>query len=102
MTEPRIEEILAELRALGDPKILAVNERHGDNHAVNLTKLRAVAKRLGVDHDLSRELWATGVTEAKLLATLVCRPRLFTADELDAMLRSAGRRRRTNGSSATS
>lgn len=85
----RVEELLDELASLDDPKIRAVNERHGDDHGVNLTKLRAVAKRLKTDHDLARELWATGDTAARLLGLLIVRPKLFGRDELDAMLRES-------------
>ncbi|MEN0139719.1 MAG: DNA alkylation repair protein [Rhodococcus sp. (in: high G+C Gram-positive bacteria)] len=80
---------MAELAALEDPKIRAVNERHGDDHGVNLTKLRAVAKSLKTQHDLAGELWATGDTAARLVAILICRPKAYTASELDAMLRDA-------------
>mgnify|MGYP000688699621 CR=1 FL=1 len=74
MAESTVPEILEELRSLREPKILEVNSRHGDDHAVNLTKLRAVAKRFGMDTALARELWATDVTEARLLATLIGQP----------------------------
>jgi len=84
-----VAEVRAELGALEDPKVRAVNERHGDDHGVNLTKLRAVAKRLKTSHDLARELWATGDTAARLLALPICRPKAFDRDELDGMLRGA-------------
>ncbi len=58
-TDSTVVEVMAELAALEDPKIRAVNERHGDDHGVNLTKLRAVAKRLKTQQDLARELWQT-------------------------------------------
>ncbi|MBO4139394.1 DNA alkylation repair protein [Micromonospora tulbaghiae] len=80
---------MAELAALDDPKIRAVNERHGDDHGVNLGKLRAIAKRLKTQQDLARELWATGDSAARLLALLICRPKAYGRDELDAMLREA-------------
>ncbi len=80
-------EILAELAALEDPKIREVNEKHGDDHGVNLTKLRAVAKRLKTQQDLARDLWKTGEPAARLLALLICRPKAFERDELDSMLR---------------
>lgn len=89
--QPTVEAILAELATLEDPKILAVNERHGDDHAVNLSHLRAVAKRLKTQQDLARELWATGDTAARLVAILICRPKAFSSDELDGMLRDARR-----------
>jgi 3-methyladenine DNA glycosylase AlkD len=85
----QLAEVMAELAALEDPQIRAVNERHGDDHGINLGKLRAVAKRLKVQHDLARQLWASGDTAARLLALLICRPKLFGRDELDVMLREA-------------
>jgi 3-methyladenine DNA glycosylase AlkD len=88
-TGTTVAEVLAELAALEDPRIREVNARHGDDHGVNLTKLRAVATRLKTQQDLARELWATGDTAARLLALLVCRPKAFGRDELDAMLREA-------------
>lgn len=90
---PTVTELVAELSALADPRILEVNERHGDDHAVNLTKLRAVAKRVKKNHPLAVELWDTGDSAARLLALLVCRPREFSAAELDAMLRQARTRK---------
>ncbi|MFI2410972.1 DNA alkylation repair protein [Streptomyces sp. NPDC018947] len=82
-------DVMAELAALEDPKARAVNERHGDDHGVNLGKLRALAKRLKTQHELARRLWDTGDTAARLLALLVCRPKAFGRDELDAMVREA-------------
>lgn len=84
----RVDEVVDELAALEDPKARAVNERHGDPHGVNLTKLRAVAKSLGTDRELAGELWESGDVAAQLVALLISRPKQYTADELDAMLRS--------------
>ncbi|MBD0842890.1 DNA alkylation repair protein [Streptomyces sp. TRM68416] len=78
---------MAELAALEDPKARAVNERHGDDHGVNLGRLRALAKRLKTQHDLARRLWETDDTAARLLALLICRPKAFERAELDAMVR---------------
>ncbi|MFF1562058.1 DNA alkylation repair protein [Streptomyces sp. NPDC058293] len=80
---------MAELAGLEDPKARAVNERHGDDHGVNLSKLRALAKRLKTQQDLARGLWETDDTAARLLALLICRPKAFERDELDAMVREA-------------
>ncbi|WP_374700892.1 DNA alkylation repair protein [Rhodococcus globerulus] len=82
-------EVMTELAALEDPKVRAVNEKHGDNHGVNLTKLRAIAKRLKTQQELAQQLWKTDDTAARLLAILICRPKAFDRDELDAMLREA-------------
>lgn len=89
MAETTLADLMAELAALDDPKMRAVNEKHGDDHGVNLGQLRAIAKRLKTQQDLARELWATGDSAARLLALLICRPKAFTRDELDTMLRGA-------------
>ena len=81
------KDVMRELAALEDPKMREANERRGDDHGVNLTHLRALAKRLKTQHDLARQLWAADDTAGRLLATLVCRPKAFSAAELDAMIR---------------
>lgn len=90
MTEATVAQVMAELAALEDPRAREVNERHGDDHGVNLGKLRALAKRLKTQQELAHKLWDTGDTAARLLAILVCRPKAFERDELDVMLRQAG------------
>ena len=89
MTGTTVAEVMTQLAALGDPKVRAVNERHGDDHGVNLGKLRALAKQLKTQQDLALQLWRTDDTAARLLALLICRPRAFDRDRLDAMLREA-------------
>ena len=91
MTETTVAEVMAELAALEDPKAREVNEKHGDDHGVNLGKLRALAKRVKTQQELACRLWETGDTAARLLAILICRPKAFQRDELDAMLRQARR-----------
>lgn len=81
--------VMAELAGLEDPKTRAVNERHGDDHGVNLGTLRALAKRLKTQQELALGLWQTDDSAARLLAILICRPKAFDRDELDAMLRGA-------------
>jgi 3-methyladenine DNA glycosylase AlkD len=88
-TGTTVAEVMAELAALDDPRAREVNARHGDDHGVNLSKLRAVAKRLKTQQELARALWETGDTAARLLAMLICRPKAFERDELDAMVRRA-------------
>ena len=87
--DTRVETVLAELAALEDPRMREVNARHGDDHGVNLTKLRGVAKALKTDQDLALELWDTDDTAARLVAILISRPKSFTSAELDRMLREA-------------
>jgi 3-methyladenine DNA glycosylase AlkD len=89
VTGATVDEVMAELATLEDARAREVNEKRGDDHGVNLSKLRAVAKRLKTQQDLARQLWETDDTAARLLALLICRPKVFTRGELDAMLREA-------------
>ncbi|SEM25662.1 3-methyladenine DNA glycosylase AlkD [Rhodococcus maanshanensis] len=89
MTDATVAEVMAELAALEDPKARKVNEKHGDDHGVNLGELRAIAKRLKTQQELARLLWATDDSAARLLAILICRPKAFGRDEVDVMVREA-------------
>lgn len=85
----QLTEVLDRLGAMEDERVRAVNVRHGDDHGVNLTKLRGVAKELKKQPELARELWTTGDSAARLLAILISRPKDFTAAEYDVMIREA-------------
>ncbi|MFE4545002.1 DNA alkylation repair protein [Arthrobacter sp. NPDC056727] len=89
VTEATIDAVMAELGTLEDPKMREANRKRGDDHGVNLSALRAVARRLKTQHSLAVDLWATDDTAARLLAVLICRPKAFGRQELDAMLRQA-------------
>lgn len=82
-----VEEVLAELAALEDPRMREVNQRHGNDIGVNLSKLRAIAKRLKTQHDFAQELWATGDSQARLVAILISSPKKYTVEQLETMLR---------------
>ncbi len=97
-----VDGVLAELALLEDPRIRAVNERHGDDHGVNLTQLRAVAKSLRTDHELAGRLWETGDTAARLVAILISRPKRTPPPSWTRCCAPPASRRCTTGSSATS
>lgn len=88
-----VPEVLSQLRDLEDPRMRAVNERHGDDHGVNLTKLRAVAKSIKANQPLALELWDTDDTAARLVAILISKPKEFSQQQLDTMLREARARK---------
>jgi hypothetical protein len=50
-TSTTIKQVMRALAALQDPKMREANERRGDDHGVNLTYLRVLAKLVGwVEH----------------------------------------------------
>ncbi len=42
---PTLNDVLRELDALEDPRVREVNERRGDDHGVNLTRVRELVHR---------------------------------------------------------
>ena len=86
-----VDEILAQLESLGDDARRKHNTKAGapeDQFGVKLGDIRALAKKLKTGHELALKLWDTGNVEAQLLATLIIKPRLLSADELDKLTRS--------------
>lgn len=73
---------------MGDPSRLDGMARYGirTDHAVGVTvtELRHLARGLRPDHELAAALWASGVHEARILASLVDDPALVTHAQMDA------------------
>ena len=80
-------EVLAELRAMSDPSNVAGQERFGidvsNSLGISMTRLRALARRIGRDHRLAEELWSCGIREARVLATLVDDPHQVQEDQME-------------------
>jgi 3-methyladenine DNA glycosylase AlkD len=80
-------EILARLRALANPDNVAGMARFGINPentlGISMPVLRALAREAGRDHELARQLWASGLHEARILAALVDAPRWVTAAQME-------------------
>ena len=51
---------------------------------VSLPNLRKVAKGIKKDHQMALELWATGIHECRVLASLVDDPKLVTPEQMDS------------------
>ena len=51
---------------------------------VSVTQLRRFARDLGHDHELAAALWASGVHEARLLASLVDEPAMVSEAQMEA------------------
>ncbi len=84
-----LDEAMAALEARGHPQTRATYLRHGAREplfGVRFGDLRPLARRIGRDHDLARGLWATGNSDARLLACLVAEPARTGEEELDAWL----------------
>ncbi|MGH7163143.1 MAG: DNA alkylation repair protein [Planctomycetota bacterium] len=86
-------DVMAKLEKLGKESTRRTWLRHGvreQTFGVAYADLYALQKRVGVDHPLARELWGSGVHDARILATLVADPQACTAKDLDAWVGAAG------------
>lgn len=82
-----LEAILDEMRSLGNPNASREMARFGI-HATNVIglsvpQIRAIARRVGSDQELAGQLWATGIHDARILASLVGDPRKITRTTMD-------------------
>jgi 3-methyladenine DNA glycosylase AlkD len=89
----RLAEAMAALEALGDAKVRAQKARQGGSgpqFGVPTGEIRKLAKSFKVGgHGLGVELWRTGNLDARLLATLLLKPKELSASDLDRMVREA-------------
>ena len=85
------KEILAQLKSWGDPEAVKGMARYGINsssaYGVSIPKLRSLAKQLGKDHELAQKLWASGIHEARILASMIDAPDLVTEAQMDGWVR---------------
>lgn len=91
-----LEQALDQLKSLGNeatrkqnakwaygriqPDATQFGVKHGD--------IRAVAKAIGHDHELALLLWDTRNVDAQLLACLLIKPEMLSAEDVDRLVRS--------------
>jgi len=82
------EEILVQLNSLANPENVAGMARYSINPqgalGISMPTLRQIAKQAGRDHSLAEQLWASGLHEARILASLVDDPRLVTEQQIES------------------
>ncbi len=84
--------VLRELRALANLKVRAQMEYfsvHVEKAlGISAPQLHRLAKRIGKNHKLADQLWATGIHEAKGLAALIGEPGKVTEAQMERWARS--------------
>lgn len=83
-------EAMSALEAAGSEQTRKTYGRHGITgpmFGVSFATLKALRKRIGVDHELAAALWDTGNYDARNLAAKIADPARMTADELDRWAR---------------
>jgi 3-methyladenine DNA glycosylase AlkD len=83
--------VLQELKALANPRVRAKMAYFGVDvpkaHGISAPVLHSLAKRIGKNHRLAQELWASGIHEARILAALIGESEKVTAAEMERWAR---------------
>jgi 3-methyladenine DNA glycosylase AlkD len=84
-----LKAVLAELKRAGSPVFKAdMAKRYGivtkaEVYGSTVATLRAMAKRIGYNRTLPEQLWATGIHDARMLATMVDDPADVTPAQME-------------------
>jgi len=85
------EEILKRLNSLANPENVAGMTRFGINPkgtlGISLYTLRPMAREICKDHKLARQLWKSGIHEARILAGMVDEPEKVTEKQMESWVR---------------
>jgi 3-methyladenine DNA glycosylase AlkD len=88
-----VDDVVARLRTMGDPRNVEGMARFGINitshtgFGVPLPDLRKLAKEIGRDHALALALWDTGIHDARHIAAMIADPANTTKREMDRWVR---------------
>lgn len=81
------DQIIARLQSLANPANVAGMARYGINPdstlGVSIPTLRAMAREIGKDHQLAEELWASGIHEARILASIIDDAAQVTEEQME-------------------
>jgi 3-methyladenine DNA glycosylase AlkD len=81
------KEILDKLKSLSNPENVVGMARYGINpentYGVSIPTIRAMVKEIGRNHDLALQLWNSGIHEARILASLVDKPKEVTEEQME-------------------
>lgn len=83
----RLNDVIAELKSMGDPESAAGMARYGIKSdralGVSIPKLQGLARKIGTDRKLAGQLWSSAIHEARILACMIEDPQLLTEAQLE-------------------
>ena len=84
-------DTLEKLKTLANPKAVEGMARYGINPentlGISIPNLRGIAKEIGRNHDLAQQLWASGIHEARILASMIDDPEMTTEEQMDSWVK---------------
>jgi 3-methyladenine DNA glycosylase AlkD len=82
-----VDDVLEELKAKAEPENVKGMARYGmtahGRLGVSVPDMRKIAKEVGKDHQLSLELWQTGIPEAQIVAAMLADPQELTETQME-------------------
>ena len=87
-----VQQIMTELEKLGSPGIRKVLLKHGVREplfGVKISDMKPIQKKIKVDYQLAKDLYATGNADAQYLAGLIADDAKMTRSDLQAWVRQA-------------
>jgi 3-methyladenine DNA glycosylase AlkD len=93
MTKTEVLDLLEQNRdARGEANWKKMGARTGGltSFGIGLTRLRAIAKHVGRDHDLALKLWNDRNHDAKIIGLLIDDPKQLTRDQVEQQVDGAG------------
>ncbi len=85
------DEVLNKLKALSNPRAVEGMAKYGINpentYGVSIPNLRKTAKEIGKNHKLAQKLWASGIHEARILASMIDDTTVVTEEQLESWVK---------------
>jgi 3-methyladenine DNA glycosylase AlkD len=82
------DNILKKLKSLSNPRAVEGMAKYGITPdrvcGVSIPNLRKMAKEIGKNHDLAQQLWASGIHEALILASMIDDPTMVTGEQMES------------------
>ncbi|MBG7631434.1 MAG: DNA alkylation repair protein, partial [Bacteroidetes bacterium] len=86
-----LKDTLKQLESLGNEKMCTKNTRYGagnNQFGVRLGEIKKLCKKIKANHELALSLWDTKNIDARLLATLIIKPKELSVKEMDEIVQS--------------
>jgi 3-methyladenine DNA glycosylase AlkD len=83
------QEVLQKLKSFGSPQFCKTFARHGVREpmfGVSYKHLGTLTRQLKPNHALALDLWASGIHDARVLATMIAEPAKLTSSVIDRWL----------------
>src|SRR3989338_10913433 len=83
----KLSKILKKLKSLSNQKAIEGMAKFGINpkntYGISIPNLRKLAKGIDKNHELALKLWASGIHEARILASMVDKPELVSEKQAE-------------------